>query len=157
MLSALTYLARHADWLMHRAEAEQAYDELIHACLTVRNAVDSGAEQRYAGPCDVCGRDLYAAPGATVAKCTPCELEYPMEARREWLLKASEDRLVPASELARAVTGLGTPVTGELVRKWASRRRLLAHGHAGTRPLYRIGDVLDLLGEDARRQARKAG
>lgn len=78
MLEALTYLARHTNWLMHRQEAEQAYDELIHACVTIRNAVDAGAEQRYAGPCDVCGRDMYAAPAAAFALCAPCNLEYPM-------------------------------------------------------------------------------
>ena len=153
MLEALTYLARHTTWLMHRQEAEQAYDELIHACVTIRNAVDAGAEQRYAGPCDVCGRDMYAAPAAAFALCAPCNLEYPMEARRAWLLQASEDRLVPASELARAVTALGAAVAAETVRKWASRGRIVAHGHIGARPLYRVGDVLDLIGEDARRRA----
>lgn len=150
-VGALVYLARHANWLMHRAEAEEARDELLHACDTIAVAVDCGAEQFYAGPCDVCGRDLYARPSAAVARCEPCDLEYPMQARREWLLQASEDRLVPASEMARAVTGLGSPVTAERIRQWAARGRLLAHGFEGTRPLYRVGDVLDLVGEDVRR------
>ena len=37
--------------------------------------------------------------------------------------------------------------------QWSSRGRIVAHGHIGARPLYRVGDVLDLIGEDARRRA----
>ena len=60
-MDALRFVARHADWLMHRPEAEQAYDELSAVVEGARRTIDTRGGQQYAGPCDVCERDMYAA------------------------------------------------------------------------------------------------
>lgn len=152
LVDALRYVARHADWLMHRPEAEQAYDELVAAAQGVMRAIDTSVGQRYAGPCSVCSRDLYADTGASAVECKPCRMTYDMAERREFLLTAAEDRIATAAEISRAVTDLGEPVTSDRIRQWAARGRLVAHAQIDRRPGYRVGDVLDLLRDDAKRR-----
>ena len=55
------------------------------------------------------------------------------------------DQLETAANFGAAVTDLGEPVTPEVIRKWAGGGRLVAKSknHRG-RPIYRVGDVLDL-------------
>jgi len=77
-----------------------------------------------------------------------------MAGRREWLLECAEDRLERASLIARAVSDLGSPISADRIRVWAMRKRLFSHATDGMgRPLYRIGDVMELLRNDTRREA----
>lgn len=142
---ALRYIAGNVTFLSHHRDAEEAFDELEHICSLVDTAIDSRPPQVYAGPCDVCRRDMYAKEGAPDVECHLCHLTYPMEFRREYLLDKVVDQLANAATIAGAVTKLGEDVTPEDIRKWAERGRLLAKGHDHRgRPLYRVGDVLDL-------------
>lgn len=142
----LTFLARHVDWLMHRPEAEQVYDELLAALLQVRQVVDTAPATAYAGPCDVCGRDMYANPDAAEVTCRLCALTYPMASRRQWLLKAAEDRLERAALIARVLSAFGYQVTRHRIGTWRDRGKIEARDKDSIgRPLYRVGDVWDLL------------
>lgn len=107
--------------------------------------VDRPADRIYAGPCDGCGEDLYGRLGAAVVHCW-CRMQYDVVARRDWLLWAAEDVLATATDIARAVTRLGEPISVERIWKWAERKRIFSHGQDDHgRPLYRVGDVLDTL------------
>jgi hypothetical protein len=56
------------------------------------------------------------------------------------------DHLTYAETIARALSGWGWKVTSAQIRGYAHRHRLLAHGaDEHERPLYRVGDVVDLL------------
>lgn len=142
---ALRYIAGNVTHLAHHEAAVDAFDELEHICALVDIAIDSRPPQVYAGPCEVCRRDLYAKEGAAEVECKLCHLTYQMEDRRDYLLNAVGDQLANAATIAGAVTNLGEDVTPEDIRKWAERGRLMAKGkdHRG-RPLYRVGDVLEL-------------
>lgn len=96
----------------------------------------------------VCGADLYARPGRDVTEvaCRECGARFPIGDRRAWLLEQAQDRLLPATELARAIDGLGVDVTPSAIWKWKERGRLVPHGaDALGHPLYRVGDVMDLV------------
>jgi len=151
--TTLAFLAAHAEWMMHRPEAEDIYGELTYATGLIAQVIDVHASQSYAGPCDVCKRDMYATVGAEEVECKPCALVYDMKDRREWLLKAAEDRLERAADISRAVAGFGYDVTRLRIGKWAQRGQIVAHSRdeAG-RPLYRVGDVIDLVQKDRERR-----
>lgn len=149
------YLAEKVEWLRHRPEAEPAFDELHHACALLRHTIDAPPPRWYAGRCP-CGEDLYPHVGADVIRCRECGGEWDAAARKEQLLRAARDQLAYAELLARAATALDAgpldaagerrPVTPAMVRGYAARHRLIPHGHdALERPLYRVGDLLDLL------------
>lgn len=140
------WLSTQVDWLRHREYAEQVYGELSYCCATVTRAVDRPAPRQYVGPCDVCGKDMYAARNSGIVKCRPCDLEYDVADRRAWLLEQADDQLVHAGLLARALSDLGEPIKPERIRQWASRGLLSPKAHdAAGRPLYAVREVRDLL------------
>ncbi len=158
------FLAGQIDWLRAQAAGPDAIDELTAAVRTAERATDRPADRRYAGPCtaDVeldgirlgtCGTDLYALPGRDTITCPTCNTQVPVTERRAWLLEQAEDRLLPVTEMARAVDGLGVPVNRDTIKSWVRRGQLVSRGATGTAvALYRVGDVLDLVRAGARRR-----
>lgn len=150
------YLLGHVDWIRGKDWAPQILDELDHLELQLQRIVDRPADRWYAGPCDGCERDLYAKVGAKMVDCDDCDRVYDIAVRRAALLVEAEDRLVNATELARAVSWLGTePLNPMKVRVWAHRGRIVAKGHEERSgkilPLYRVGDALDLMATDTKK------
>lgn len=174
-----------AEWLLNRIEqirhhpaAEQIHDEITACVWTVERAVDRRPARWYAGPCgatftselhvqtqaepvakveSVCTAELYAAVGAETIRCRVCGTDYDVADRRKQLLDAAEDHLAHAELIGQALTSLGQRVAPERLRQWKHRGRLVPRGvDLLGRPTYRVGDVLDLLAEDARLEERRA-
>lgn len=142
-----------ATWLTWRLDGIATQPWATDTAATIHRAVTHGLrvidrppDLAYAGPCDECGADLYAPTGRGTVTCRACGLTWDLAERRTWLLGLVEDRLATATEIARALTGLGNTVTAERIWQWKHRDRITprTHDRAG-RPLYRVGDVLDLL------------
>lgn len=139
------WLAGHLGWLRYRQEATEAFDELTYACRLLRRTIDLPVPRWYAGPC-ACGTDLYAASQATTVRCRDCNTAYDARDRKAWLLEQARDVLAHAGWIASAASALGEPVTADMIYGYVRRGRLLRHGQDGLRrPLYRVGDVLDVL------------
>jgi LSD1 subclass zinc finger protein len=148
---AAKFIAEYVWWLRRRPEAEQAFDDLTAIDKKLERIIDRAEPLMYAGPCNVCRRDLYARQGAAQVECRLCNMTFDMDGRRSWLLECAEDRLERAALIARALTDWGSPISADRIRVWAMRRRLFPHATDGMgRPLYRIGDVLELLRNDTR-------
>lgn len=155
-----SWLADQVEWLRHHPEGPRAADEIGRVVVRVMRFVDRPPSRWYAGPCTTpfldedgllveCDADLYPESGAVQFTCPACRAVHDVEHRREWLLDQAQDRLAHAELIARAVTMLDQRVTSAQVRGWAHRGRLLAKSRdAQGRPLYRIGDVLELVRED---------
>lgn len=151
-----TYLAEHTPHLAAHPDAADLLDQLTAVTDAAIRAIDIIDVRWYAGPCptDHCGTDLYGRGTSPTITCHTCRTTLDATDRKAWLRDEIRDRLAGAAFIARALTGLGTAVPASTIRKWASRGRLLSRttDHDGT-PLYRIGDVLDLLALSARRAA----
>jgi hypothetical protein len=142
---AAAWLAGQTGWLRYRPEAEEAFDELDYACRLVRRTIDIPVPRWYAGPC-ACGSELYAATLAATVRCQDCGATYDARERKAWLLEQARDVLAHAGWIASAASALGEPVTADMIYGYVRRGRLLAHGRdQRDRPLYRVGDVLDVL------------
>ncbi|MBO0826225.1 MAG: hypothetical protein J2P24_00445 [Streptosporangiales bacterium] len=159
-----------ADWLRANLRrvvrldvAWQVAEAVAYQLDAVRRVCDRPADLIYIGRCggqrgtptDGCAEDLYARPGAPYVKCRGCGANHDVTTRQEWLLRVLEDHLATATEIARAVSRLGEPVRADRVWQWKHRGRLSQRGVNDRRdPLFRVGDVLDLLlAEAARREA----
>jgi hypothetical protein len=157
---AATFLLDHLDWIRHRPEAAEAVDELNAAAATLQRVVDSPPALAYAGPCwnelgdgERCEFELYAVEGRNSVTCQGCGEDHDLAARRRWLLGEAQDALATAATLAAALSSLDTPVTSSMIRNYADRGRIVAHGHDRQgRPLYRVGDVVDVLADVAKRK-----
>jgi hypothetical protein len=68
---------------------------------------------------------------------------------------SAEDVLATTTEISRALTRYQQPVTPEMLRGYVFRKRLMPRGErpvAGRKdpvPLYRLGDVLNILAQQA--------
>lgn len=156
---AARWLTRHVEWLRHRPEGAEAMGEIRYAVGCARAAVDLAAERVYAGPCDVCGAELYGRLAATVIVCRVCGTEYDVAVRRAWLLEAAADTLLTAAELSRALPGLlDRPLSVKTVRTWAATGRIVAHGVTATGfELYRVSEVSALAQETPQRHHTRQG
>lgn len=168
---ALAYwLTHHVQWLRQQEDGGAIIGELLYAVREAIKAVDNPPERRYAGPCTAsttdeaglerpCDGELYALQGREQIECPACGATYPVSDRRAWLLEHADDMLLPATELARAIDGLGVPVTGAMIRRW-KMRGMLANKGTDERPLYRVGDVRALVlvrAHEAQQRGGKVG
>ena len=160
-------------WLMWRVDGltfhdigPEAVDEITDAVAKCHRIVDRRPDRQYLGICSAeneetgepCTAELYARAGARVVSCPACEVEWDIDTRRKVLLDRAEDVLATAAEISRAVSWLGAaPLTSDRVRQWAARERITVRGHDRQgRPLYRVGDAIDLLSGEARRGTASA-
>lgn len=158
-----SWLLRHRRPLFRHPAVDKALDQIRQAVRHARRVIDLPAEHWYAGPCNtpddelpddeeqVCQADLYARHGARDIRCRTCDAHHDIGYRFEWIMEQAEDHLGTASEIARALSGFGEHITAAMIRGYAHRGRLATRGHHRTgQPLYRLGDVLQLLGERER-------
>lgn len=160
---AATWLAGQLDWLRHRPEADEAYDEISYACRLLIAVVDRPADRWYAGPCGVagCTERLYPVAGARTTRCA-CGADHDLGQRKTELLERVEEQWATATRAAHLLTALGVRCTPSMVRNYADRGRLAPHpdldamGH----PRYRLGSIRELMHErrelDLKRRADKA-
>lgn len=155
--SMAAWLSERHSRLTGHAAAEEAHGEITAAVRAAQRAIDRPPGRVYAGPCTQCSMPLYAKPAATAVACRSCGTGHSVEERREWMLEALRDHLAPAHQVAHILAQLVAPVRADRVRQWAARGRILPHGRdAAGRPLYRIGDALELLAAARRDTERRA-
>jgi hypothetical protein len=152
------WLLGQVSWLRHHPDAASCASGVGRVTESLRRAVDRAPELLYAGPCtaDVdhdgstrqCGHDMYVTPDTPRVRCPACRAAYDVEQQRALMAEAADDYLLSAAEIARAVTALHQRIRDDRIRQWAARGRLTARGvNAARAPIYRLGDVLDLLAE----------
>jgi hypothetical protein len=167
------WLAGHVEWMRHRPEAAE-FLSAMHGCAgVVRGLARGPSEQRYLGPCGayvwhkpscrhtapvghvlrcdcwchsgdhdprICDGDMYARRGSDRGSCRACGATVATAERLAWLDAEVRSHAFRASEIANAY---GIPV--KTIRTWAERGLLTEHGRdRDDRPLYVVGDVLDL-------------
>lgn len=168
---AANWLAGQLVWLRHKEFVDDVLREVGDCAHTMRGIVATPAGRVYLGPCGadrlrasivgdqweselvVCDGDVYGRPGAATGRCRACGTDYEQEPLREKLDDMVRQRAYRASDLKDAY-GLN-PAT---VRKWAERELITACDRDDQgRPLYRLGDVLDVAAsETARREAARS-
>jgi DNA-directed RNA polymerase subunit RPC12/RpoP len=165
---------RHVEWLRHRPEAVEASEELRYAVALARRAIDRAEPRWYAGQCgavtiatqvvaavfgcsDRCQVELYALPGAERIRCPECGSEHLAAERRAWLLESARDVLAHAELIGRAASALGKPITQAMIRGYAARGRIAERGtDVAGRPVYQVGEILDVYDDNQRRRAEAA-
>ncbi len=151
-------LGEMAAWLLARRaklamlpDAGHCADEIAHVAATAERAVDRPPERRYAGPCGVCGQPLYAKPGAATVTCRDHEPLWKgdVDERRKWMLTEISSRYAHAASAVHLLGLLGVRITPVRVTRW-KQAGLLTSSRTDLyrRPLYRIGDLIDLAATD---------
>jgi hypothetical protein len=164
--------------------AASVFAEIRDCASRMRAVVEGPADRRYLGPCGAtwdigtledrdrtltCEGDVYARDGAPAGHCRTCGATVDTGERRAWLDAEVRSRAFRAAEIAGAYG-----INVKTIRSWATERQA-RYDHSGTqveaarpaklhvhgwdrdgRPLFLVGDVLDLAAVDAarREQAR---
>lgn len=152
----LRYLADNVGWIAHQPDAVEAFDELDQATILVEVTIRQPPWATwYAGRCDHCGLDMYAYRDDLAVECAVCLITYDVAERRKYLLDVVRDHLDRASVISRALSGLGVEVSRQRLKTWEGRGLIAAKAvDLSGRPLYRIGDVIDLLTRLAERKSK---
>lgn len=147
-------LASMSAWLMWRVDGlalrdfgPDANDAIAGAIADCRRIIDRSPDRVPYGPCltEDCKERLYGIRGHHEVTCKHCGSTYSAEELRAWLLDQAEDREVDAATLGRALSWWGEPISAATIRSWIHRGKLLAARHVQGRPVYRIGDALNVL------------
>ncbi|WP_029289114.1 hypothetical protein [Cellulomonas sp. HZM] len=147
---------QHLAGLQYRDDGPALVQQMSTALRSARAVLEHRLDRRvFRGRCDAvtesgeaCGGALYVVPPAATVTCPLCGTEYPADERRLALLRAARASLVTATEAARALQGLGVAVEPATIRKWVQRDLLHPRAHTpapGNKPLYRLGDVEQLV------------
>lgn len=162
------WLLRHPSWVQSYSDGAAMFDDIRGAVRHARSTIYGPGERVFLGICSApvelpvgddgdsvlveCQRDLYGAKGRAMVACPECGAEWDTGARRRHMLASMEDELLTATELSRALPNYlqrpdDKPVTASMVRGYARRGRLMAHGYApgSGDARYRVGDLLDIL------------
>lgn len=146
-------LSQRAHIETHEAAGE-IWREVTSVVAHARRLIDRPPVSEFVGVCDgaedqPCGAALYAQPKALATRCEGCGESHAVSEVRDGVRARVEDRLATTTEIARAVVWVGEHVKPDAIRVWAARGRLEKRGTVTVdgreRPVYRIGDVLDLL------------
>lgn len=156
------WMAMFPNLLAMHPEAGAMAACLLDRISEVRRMVDRRPDRVYVGPCDgagaddvkgvePCGSDLLAEPGLSWCRCNVCGREYHVKQRRDWLLASLEDHMGNSAYVSMVVTGLGVKVSASTIREWVRRKKLRpaywappATPDGKPRPMYRVGDVVDV-------------
>lgn len=146
------WLLRYTHHIRQHPAAEQLADEVTDAIRRVRRVIDRPPEKVFFGRCgaeldndETCPESLYGYAAHATVLCPACGTEWGIAARRAWLLDIVEDEVAYSGLLAGLVSGLGVPIASSTIRNLAKKGRIRALAvDARRRPLYRIGDVLDV-------------
>lgn len=164
--SPAAYLSRHLESVRLREWAAAFAHELDRLTEDGWRAVDLPVDGLYAGPCgapvavdgvgvQVCTRRIWARPEEAAVRCKACGTTHVVADRQEHMLRAAEDLLMPAKDIASSLTlMLRVRVSHSTVRGWVFQGKLTAAPakDAKGRQVYRFGTALDLW-----RAGRRAG
>lgn len=160
------WLASQVSWIRVEPDGPAMVRRLHEVIRAASRVVDRPADLVMLGHCngvltqpvdgraagETCGAELHALANRTEVTCRACGSVHQIADRRAWLLGRAEEVQLPAVALQRAIDGLGVAVTAKQIEHWAARGRLLAAGttklRGVARPVYRVGDVLDIVKAD---------
>lgn len=130
--------------LRHHPAGGEAAGEITAAVGRARRVIDRPAPSTHHGVCRDCETALYGRTNAYAVVCRNCGEVNDAAERRADMLTRLDNWLAPVPEIARLLAHLEVPVATSTMYDYAAQRRILAKGHTGQQPMYRIGDVLDV-------------
>lgn len=173
IVHAAHYLEANLEWWRHRPHVDEFLGDVEACARVVRSIARGPAEQKYLGPCGApvavtmtdtvtrlavqtevdCEGDVYGRVGAQTGTCRTCGATVDQNERRHWLDDEVRGHAFRAAQIAEAYG-----VNVNTIRSWHGRGQLANHGTDGEgRPLFNVGEVLDLAAADAaRREGERA-
>jgi hypothetical protein len=149
---AALWMAGFPNLLAGHHQAVAMHADIRDLVLRARRVIDRPAQKVYLGECGgmtekgPCTAALFGLQDRLGAHCFECGSDWLVDARRQTMLSGIEDKVAHSGNLAALVKANGVPLASSTVRNYARRGKIVSVGvDARKRPLYRVGDVLDVL------------
>ena len=159
--NAAKYLSAHVHDLRLISGTADFVDEIKNEYLRIKRIIDRPPPKWYIGKClteadgKKCQNEIYASTSKGFVTCSDCGTRHNIEQRRADLIEKAYSLSVTATEAANAIhywTDIPVGTTKQLanrIAQWAKRGRLIERGHimerGHLRPIYTLGDILNLL------------
>ncbi|UOK18048.1 MerR-like helix-turn-helix DNA binding domain protein [Gordonia phage Santhid] len=155
------WLAANATLIAADPRAHTIDDEVTSAIDNARTAIDRRIGRKFAGICEKCGADLWAAHNADTVECRDCAHSVERWRAEARINRRLDDCLMTARELVDVVRDrYGIDTNEKRIHDLAYRKRhpITPRGALGGRTLYRAGDVFArLLHPTPTRKRTRAG
>lgn len=168
---AAYWLCQRVDDIASNPFAGQCPTRIRRHITAIEHTINRPPPDRFCGPCPDCGTELRAPLDRDSVVCPECEVAFDIDELQTQLWDRLQDRLVTYPELTEICRRTAEPVpVRSTLYKWIKQGRLAVKGYQrpdGHRriaprkrserdqPVYRLGDVRQLMAEKpARRKAR---
>lgn len=144
----LGWLADRVDGIRLMPQAPQLLADFERLDADLAAVVDLPPAVVYLGKCDQCGQDVKVVQGADVYECPTkgCPWTCNVPRRKALLFEQARGVTATATVLSTALTAYGYEVREARITQWSARGLLLRVGTDGRgRPVYKLGEALDLL------------
>lgn len=164
---AAKHLSNHTHDLRLFTETAEFIEVLDERYSRIKRIIDRPPPKWYIGKCSAevgesrCKNEIYASTNKGFVTCSDCGTRHDIEQRRHDLIEKAKTLSVTATEAANAIhywTDIPVGTTRQLMNRiaqWAKRGRLVERGHimerGHLRPIYTLGDILNLLTEQLTR------
>lgn len=183
LTTASRFLAGNMEWARHWRFADELLADIQAAHRVMTGLIDGAPPRHYLGPCgaadltnvaptadadpvwregQTCEGDVYAREGASNGRCRTCGAEVSVQDRRAWLDETVRGHAFRAKHLADAFR-----INVNTIRSWHLRGKLWPAPNPDVfqpsrvedlwydadKPLFLVGEVLELARQDAERRA----
>lgn len=144
-------------------QAAEIVSGIGRAVKDAYRAIDRTADRQYLGQClvtedgAVCHAELWVKPGAHQVACSQCETVHDVPKRRAKLVERAEDMIVTPREASQYLGEVGDiPVGHQRIRNYLDRGRIARRPSVDGSMRLRLGDLLDVLRDEASRKESRA-
>lgn len=144
-------------------QAAEIASGIGHAVKRAYSVIDRMRDRKYLGRCmhktgdTACQEELWVRPNAGEARCRACKYEHNVANRRADMLEMAEDLIVTPLEASRYIGEVGRMQVGhQRIRNYLDRRRIAVRPSPDGVKRLRLGDLLEVLRDDAARHDARA-
>lgn len=152
------------DAIRRHPQAAEIVTGIGRATKDAYQAIDRMRDRQYLGRClnkiggeRECQEELWVKPGAKEIRCRSCEFEHNVAVRREDMMDLAEDIICTPREASRYIGAIGRMEVGhQRIRNYLDRKRIPVRPSPDGVQRLRLGDLLNVLREDAARHEQQA-
>jgi LSD1 subclass zinc finger protein len=151
------------DEIRRHPQAAEIVSGIGRAVKDAYRCIDRMADRKYLGQClatedgATCHAELWVKPGAHQVRCSQCETVHDVPELREKRLVEAEDLIVTPREASSYIGEVGHISVGQQrIRNYLDRGRITKRPSSDGLLRFRLGDLLDVLRDDAARHDARA-
>lgn len=151
------------DAIRKHPQAAEIVSGIGRAVKNGYQAIDRAADRQYLGQCLyeeaelICHAEIWVKPGAHQVECSQCEKVHDVGTLREERLDQAEDLIVTPREASGYIGEVGHIQVGQQrIRNYLDRGRIVKRPSSDGLLRFRLGDLLEVLRDDAARHDVRA-